>query len=677
MPRRIFNLTDGSIIVPLISGGRGGGIIPGFDGLGGYTLEGQHLQNFSPTSWSVPESYKLNVVGKNTSDLAMRLQALVKMLRKAAQYFSTNWQTTPVYLEARGEFEAATRYALVRGTTEMSLPNIFQSAVEYFNWLRDFGLNIIREHPWRGSKPGVLPSTPLTMSKVSVDASYPATGTMWHLANFSDDIGVSRIYNNDVSLGTFSANLSGTTAWRPFFVLAAVAAGDIVYLGNTIGPWHHFVVPMSVAMAATGYTAVVEYWNGTTAAWTALVAGTEYTVFPTGDASSLFFSTGDAALNVAPPQAWTGTTINAVLAWWIRVRITAVTAIVNLGTTSATQQNWQPNVTSDAAIQIEAAQTEGDMQPLILGRLRAPAGATTSPCMGTISRVLLGAKTRNLDKFWAHLSPAAAANPADWTAVPIAFGTDTALASDMHAPRGRNATCTFATDTTSQPRVTWTGDNLLDSYVGEYRVFAWLEQVGGANGDIQVKLRTCINSIADSDPKIDNAPVRLVSHDAGWELVDLGFLTLPFVELAAADFSDIDIIFRLMCERLSGTGTLKICQIMLLPIDEWSMSVDDPIRNTTLGSSALRGDSVLDIDPGIVKYRAVKYVRQASGALPVADAWDLDGHPVYLPPATKVRFYFILARYATQWGVPPLVADLGMHAAIELYGVNRYSTLRI
>lgn len=681
MPRRIFNLkSDGEIDVSLIGGGRTG-LMPGFDGLGAYTLEAQHIEARSPTSWSVPESYKLNVVGRSNRDLAMHLQALTKMLRKAIQYFSTNWQTTPVYLEARGEFEAATRYALVRGPTELTLPNIFHSMVDYFNWIKDFGVGIVREHPWRGSKPGVLPSAPMTLSAVSTHAYMPATETKYHAVNFTDDMGVSDIYNYRAAGAVWSGNLAGTLAWTPFSIAGvAPAIGDMIYFRGPLGPWHHIILPMAVAQAATGLTTVAEFWNGTTAAWQTLVAGTEYTVYPNDAISELFTATGDNALNVAPPEAWTANAAAPaapVNGWWVRVRITALTAWVTTGVTSATKYEPSPNYQSDGAIQYEAGQTEGDMPPLIMFRLGAPGGATTTPCMGTISRVLIGAKSRNLDKFWAHLSCASAANPPDWTSTPIAFGTDTALASDMHAPRGRNGTCTFATDTTMQPRVTWTGDKLLDSYRGEYRVHAWLEQVGGADGDIQVKLRTCFNSIADSDPKIDNPPVRLASHDAGWELVDLGFLTLPLAELADADLTDINLIFRLMAERLTGSATLKICQIMLLPVNEWSMSVDDPVRNQILGASALRGDNVLDVDPGIIKYRAVKYLRQSSGALQVADAWDLDGHPVYLSPAVKTRFYFILAHYATQWGVPPLIGTLGMHVAVELYGVNRYATLRM
>ena len=115
--------------------------------------------------------------------------------------------------------------------------------------------------------------------------------------------------------------------------------------------------------------------------------------------------------------------------------------------------------------------------------------------------------------------------------------------------------------------------------------------------------------------------------------------------------------------------------MILLPIDEWSTVLQDPISSPTLGSSALRGDTVLDLDAGILMDRTVKYYR--SGAtLYAAENWYRSGEPPKLEPGRQTRLYFLLMHYPVDWGTGPFLAPLGMHLALEMRARMIYLTLR-
>jgi hypothetical protein len=133
--------------------------------------------------------------------------------------------------------------------------------------------------------------------------------------------------------------------------------------------------------------------------------------------------------------------------------------------------------------------------------------------------------------------------------------------------------------------------------------------------------------------------------------------------------------FELHAERTTGASTLRIYDLVLIPIDLWSVELDDPVLDVTGGATALRGGSVLDLDGGVLTDRTVKYFNSA-GSLYIASRWGRGGPPIKLDPGVAHGIYALMMSYPTTFGTPPMVAELGMHMAVQVYVHNQYLGLR-
>jgi hypothetical protein len=62
---------------------------------------------------NITDTYTLTVNGVSQDDVITQLQNLRRLLEKAQDYWTTEWQTAPVWIEAVGAFETNLRYALI------------------------------------------------------------------------------------------------------------------------------------------------------------------------------------------------------------------------------------------------------------------------------------------------------------------------------------------------------------------------------------------------------------------------------------------------------------------------------------------------------------------------------------------------------------------------------------
>jgi len=630
-------------------------------GLNKPTLNLSQIEAGSIVEAEILEDLSVNLYGSSQDNASNQIQILVKMLRKAGQWWKAAWQSAPVYLQAQHTSETGARYALVKGAMGLSLPDVFDAPFEVDARLEVLGLSIVREHPWRSGVPGTLP---VALTQTATDG--PASPTLVHVVNFRDDVALTHLYSYDDSSTLFSANQISAASIAMWSVSGSTpAAADILYLGSTTAAWHHFVMQILTAGVFSA-DVIPEFWNGS--AWAALTAGSQITLYPTGGEDEIFKSAGEWVLNVAPPSTWVANSINNVSAYWVRLRLNTVSSWTTTPVTHGTNTPYTPKTPH---IELSSSIIKGDAPPRVLLRMFSPHGGTTTPMMGTTSRILMGIKSRGLSKFVANLNVGNAGNPGDWA---TAYGTDTAAADDVSAPRGKRANVTFATVSTLTVRVTLIGTALLDDWEGQYQAFAVARQVGGAAGDCAIRLRVMIGSSADGSPVFDTATVKLKSTGVN-EWVELGIVKLPLTETVFSDALGTDLVLRLLAERSTGASTLGLVQLVLIPVDEWSVILDDPISFPTTGASALRGNTVLDLDGGILRNRTLKHVL-TSGVLYPAEAWYRGGSPPQLEPGRQTRFYFLMGHYPTTFGTGPLLCTLGQHLAVSIYAHHSYNTLR-
>jgi hypothetical protein len=235
-------------------------------------------------------------------------------------------------------------------------------------------------------------------------------------------------------------------------------------------------------------------------------------------------------------------------------------------------------------------------------------------------------------------------------------------------------------------RLRLTGTNKLEDWLGEYRPMLRCQQVGGAVGDVSVKLQVTIGEITDLyAPRFETKIIDLEGVSQGHEQVALstnepgGTLKIPWLDTKASDnFTNINVHFNIWASRVAGSAAvLRIYCLDLLPVKNWAVELDDPIGNSIYGSTALRGDNCIDIDAGLIADRTSKCINALANPVPV-ESWTHGGAPLQLNPETQVKLYFVNMHYPAggTWGTGPLIATLGMHLTAELWAHNQYYALR-
>ena len=619
-------------------------------------------------SMLVVERYDLKLKGSSHDNIASQEQTLFRLLRKAWRYHNDSTQRTPVYLTQQTQGETNPRYALVYQCPELSSAGYFSYQFVANSLLLGIGLSIAR-FPWRTGIPGSLPTA---STLAYLPANMPASPTMVHLGNGQGDLSSTQrydtIWNYDDSAAAFSANFADSASWPLWSVSGSLpAVQDIVYFGSHVQINRAVMLDIATALVATGLTLALEYWTG--AAWTALTQGTDFLIYPQSVLNNIYKSTGQWVITYQPPTDSATISINGNVRYYIRLRIAALTTWTTTPGTS-TVASASPR---SSAFTIPAAATKGDIPPLVNLRLHTPSGGDNSEGFGNTSRIILGAKSNPGDFSFNLILNSFVTIASGWTGVQL---TDTSTATDVRGPRAVRSNCTFATDATMIARARLTGTNVLPDYLGKYRVFVRAQQIGGSVGDTQIKLVAFVHENFVYSPKFETPTVKLAAVAAGLEVVDLGQMSIPFSEAISTDvFTGGELYFELHAERTTGASTLRFYDLFLIPIDLWSVELDDPVSDVTGGATALRGGSVLDMDGGVLADRTVKYFKSGS-TLYIASRWGRGGPSMKLDPATATYVCALMMSYPTTFGTPPFVAEMGMHLAVEVFVHNQYLGLR-
>jgi hypothetical protein len=663
-----FYITDGADEVNLMLSNNGHGMGPERGGIPAISFDPStyyhHLT--SEEDLLFLESWTFVMRDGCPDSFATRSRKLFSMLIKAWLYRNTQRykEKGPVYIVQR-----------VRGETEKRFARVFTSPVlrmmqpllnhqfELENLISNIGIPIAR-FAWEDGAPGTIPSSKNTFDKTNGGAT---AATLVPVANHYDDHSIDTIYRSDN--GVFSANLFGTAAHAIFPAAPAINV-DFYYVGSD-EPFWHILWNIVTASVETGVTYLFEYSDGG-AGWPDLTLGDDLTLYPDDDP---FDATGISGMFFHPGSDWAKETVNGDNKFWIRISISALTTYTTApenGTDDVYNQR-QPYAL------LPSSELEGDVPPLIRLRMLGTYGGDENVEMTNLSRVLIGAKSRNLDEFDSHLNPGGDGLPANWA---VAYGTDTSTAADPEAPGGDQADCDFAGDTSNVMRVRFTGTGLASAYKGKYRPFIRCQQIGGDVADVTMNLRIRIDSTADYAPQIDTSAVSLGATDDGHELVDLepgNYLQIPFGEFYEADsLEGADLIIEIWAQIEAGSaGTLEIYDLILLPVDEWWGEYEDPVTNSDSGSSALRGEKILIDDGGLVEDRAGMFKIDGSEEW-FTELWERHGKPPSFVPlyGDTYRLHFIFAYYNATWGGDPMLSTPGMGVFLEWESRNQYLYLR-
>jgi len=504
---------------------------------------------------------------------------------------------------------------------------------------------------------------PLKISRLAYTIGYDSLPTRVYVTNYEIDNNIpDHIYIYDASGPTSTELVPGATLFPD-----PVGNGDALEFHSPYPPFCVVIPKLATAGALDTSDLKLQLWTGS---WTNLTLGTEYVCYPGPTLKDCFEQTDEDIIIV-----FAGTGGAAQLGSSYALRVAETHAAPSWSTIPVSNKTRRPEFLDSAHVDIPSWILGGDAPAKLLLRLFAPAGASgTATDFGHISRVIIGAKSRGLHRFRHILPLGNGGQPSGWT---VSYGADTSSTSHSGLPAGQHTISTFAVDESTVMRVRLSGDDMLRYYRGAYRAFLVLRQWGGSAGDVSIKLRIGLQGTNNYSPKWDTDEHSPISTTYA-EVLDFGTINIPFAPEAAPDTGSVDLLFEIhagVTAGLGGTVDLSLYALVLIPIDEWSVELDDPVTNTDYGTSALRGDKVLEIDGGIVKDRTLTmHYDRSIGMIPI-ETWSRRGGPPELEPGQETRLCFLILCYYNGWLVPPLINRFGLALGVEAYVVPRYAAL--
>jgi len=503
---------------------------------------------------------------------------------------------------------------------------------------------------------------PLKMSRLAYTIGYDGLPTRVYVTNHEVDDNVpDRIYVRDNSASTETELVPGAKLFPD-----PVEQYDALIFAS---PYPSFLVIIPrLAVAGSLDTSDLRLAYHTGSGWTDVTLGTSFACYPGPALKDCFEQTDEDIIIYLSGSSSAGTVSGNYY-----LKLYEAHASPSWSAVPVSNKTRRPEIVDSAHIDIPSWALKGDAPAKLLLRLYAPAGAGgTASDYGHISRIIIGAKSRNLHRFRHMLNLGDGGQFAGWA---VSYGTDTSSTSAPDSPAAVRADCTFASDESTVMRARLVGTDMLRYYRGAYKAYLIGEQVGGDPGDVSVKLRIGLQGTDNYSPKWDTDEQTFAAADERIAL-DFGTINIPFSPESAADDPDMDLIFEIHAgcgAGLGGTVDLKLWRLVFIPIDEWHIELDDPVTNSDYGTSALRGDKVLEIDGGILKDRTITCHNTGDALVPL-ETWSRRGAPPELEPQQETRLCFLILSYNSAWGTPPLyVHNLGL--GIEAYVVPRYAAL--
>jgi len=512
-----------------------------------------------------------------------------------------------------------------------------------------------------GFESAVDPGTqgPMKMSRIAYTIGYDDLPTRVYVTNHEVD------NNIPASIAVYDVGVGGTELVPGMKLFPdPVATGDGLIFYSPY-PAFCLVIP-ALSTAGSLDTSDLQLAYYTSSGWVDAVLGTNYVCYPGPTLKDCFEQTDeDIIIYFEGADGSDGPLF--------RLQIYETHASPSWSTVPVSNKTRRPEIVDSAHVDIPSWVLKGDAPAKLLLRLYASAGAGgTASDYGHISRIIIGAKSRNLHRFRHMLNLGDGGQFAGWA---VSYGTDTSSTSAPDSPAAVRADCTFASDESTVMRARLVGTDMLRYYRGAYKAYLIGEQVGGDPGDVSVKLRIGLQGTDNYAPKWDTDEQTFAAADERIAL-DFGTINIPFSPESAADDPDMDLIFEIHAgcgAGLGGTVDLRLWRLVLIPIDEWHIELDDPVTNSDYGTSALRGDKVLEIDGGILKDRTITRHNTGDALVPL-ETWSRRGAPPELEPQQETRLCFFILSYNSAWGTPPLyVHNLGL--GIEAYVVPRYAAL--
>ena len=451
-----------------------------------------------------------------------------------------------------------------------------------------------------------------------------------------------------------------------------VAVGDLIYFGvdSTLiyaCPFSSLVFDILTAVGS-GVTGLVwEYWNG---AWVALTTqdNTNADGLMTGVA---FDTTGVKSVHWILPSDLATTAINGITAWWVRVRVSAVSGVA-ADDTPPWQQNRNIYAVNWPYIEVNEDDIGGDIEALIKARIQNQSDKDTAIAAVPelpVERLICG--LRSLDRgadFSAYLNCADNDRTDITVTVPAA---QSAFGTSNFGPTGRVVVVTNAITSfldTYAVQFVFSPD-LSKQFYGTYRCFITGYQSSVAAGGLEIKCHYGFldglkvwGSIAASWVNINN-----------FEILDLGIIELPPGDFPVDDYAD-QLFIGISTKGTTGTEDCVLFSVILIPVDEWSADNIYPYdEDSGLSRRGTADQRVLDIDSITYPKKHIRSVAREETTEYIRSNWQVIANgPAVMQANKNQRLWFTSAYWeSSAWVFFQETAD-----TVSIEKTQRYFSFR-
>ncbi len=459
----------------------------------------------------------------------------------------------------------------------------------------------------------------------------------------------------------------------PQTLLPAVPiVNDAIYFGQeaaitNAGPFSGLVFDLDDVVTFTvSYTIIYEYSDGA-AGWPALTI-TDNTDVGDGSLRNL----GVSSIHWIQPSDWIAEAVDGVTAFWVRARLSAKVGTI----TPPTQQNRDIYTIVLAYVNVAELQIKGDISALIKEQLQNQSDKDgrggAAPNLWD-NRIICGLRNHNRGSlFQAYLNASDVQNPVGVTVADT--GANATFTTDTSVPTGRQVTYNPAGVEAMTTQVTISLDAAIArDFYGKFHAFLRVQRTAGGITNFDVQLQFVSGSGGIEFTTVS----KQIQTTTAFEMLDFGQIQLPVGgTFKLTDLGDVTEI-RIQASAASGTPNLIIYDLILIPVDEWSIDSAD-FANTDDSIVGRSSDlaKLLDVDsitnPRIDIQSLVRLVDSEQ----ITSVYDpISPGKAILQDKTQQRLWFLAAQTditgtVTAWISPPEIAH-----SVQLFKNERYLTL--
>jgi len=630
---------------------------------GGYWRESPFAHGRRPVFrryGSVVEEFPLILKRFDPDSLAYEFRTLRKLLEDAFDYWAPgSISSSPVYLAARKYLETNTRYSLVYAGAFPEDIDLSNPSVESCQELMAAGYTLYIERApfWGKEIPGTL--TAIEMSSydtfdgvdLGVQPADATTDPNVFSVNAQGTTNITDIFLDDG--GVFSSNLLGSGV--PYNLLPAVPAVDdaVYFLSDQSSAGNHpfWNLIFQLDQAASDVTIVWETYDDSGAAWSALDADAGYSGgAEVIDETQGFTQTGVKSLyfrDTSMEESFA--TINGVTGWVIRARVSAIGA----SPTPPRQNTRDVYTVSWNWLEIANDQITGELPARAKLKIYCQSNRGRNSGQFTNDYAFIDTvywatrlKSRGSD-FTPFLNLGQRGRASGQTndisaAIYSSYIEDSKSLTCSCVEATRGAIASDVSLITTRMDI-----DFANNYIGKFHVYIRaLTNQAVASDLMDIKLKVSVG-YPDSNTfwESEYRPVRGVVSQLAPDLVDLGRLDLPPGGLSPGD-SVQDIYFRIYGDFKHASATVRLYDIVLMPVDEYFGVVQEQQDNTIAANSGMGLDNYLEIDsiaePRSLIYSPVKL--RADDTL----AFSFQGNvplEFTIPAGESVRLWFLSEHY--------------------------------